>query len=166
MIRKLIIKLLLLMCTVSFGEPEEISEVAPVQPEEKVQVFEVTPDDLEGEAYYDSLELMAVCVEAEAGNQSLFGKRLVAAVILNRVEDKTGEWPDTIEEVITQENQFSTYWDGSMDEVCEPSEESILAVQMELEERSYPGIYYFTSEGWSEYGTRWKKVEDHYFSKK
>lgn len=164
--REMIVRLLLLICTVSFGEPEEIPEVAPVQQEEISQVYEVTPDDLESETYYDSLELMAICVEAEAGNQSLFGKRLVAAVILNRVEDKTGEWPDTIEEVIMQENQFSTYWDGSMDEIYEPSEESFLAVQMELKERSYPGIYYFTSEGWSEYGTPWKKIEDHYFSKK
>lgn len=165
MMREFVTKLLLLVCTVSFGEPEELPEVAPVQPETE-QVFEVTPDDLESEAYYDSLEMLAVCVEAEAGNQSLLGKRLVAAVILNRVEDESGEWPDTIEEVITQKNQFSTYWDGAMDKVYEPSKESFLAVQMELEERSYPGIYYFTSEGYSEYGTPWKKVEDHYFSMK
>ena len=42
-----------------------------------------TPAEIEEEMYYDSLEMLAICVEAEAGNQSMEGKRLVAAVILN-----------------------------------------------------------------------------------
>lgn len=122
----------------------------------------VSHEKLEEEAYYDGLELLAVCVEAEAGNQDLDGKRMVADVILNRV-DHPG-WPDTITEVITQPYEFSSYWDGSMDRVWEPSEETFQAVQMELERRSWPGLYYFTSNGFSEYGTPWKKAGDHYFS--
>ena len=38
---------------------------------------EPTPDDIEEEMYWDSLELLACCVEAESGNQSEEGKRLV-----------------------------------------------------------------------------------------
>ena len=114
------------------------------------------------EAYYDSLELLAVCVEAEAGNQGMEGKRMVADVILNRVDHP--DWPDTITEVITQPYEFSSYWDGSMDKVWEPSEETFRAVQMELEARSWPELYYFTADGWSRYGTPWKKAGDHYFS--
>lgn len=121
-------------------------------------------EELEEESYYDSLELLAVCVEAEAGNQSLEGKRMVADVILNRVEDPG--WPDTIEGVITDPYEFSSYWDGSMDDVWEPSEETFRAVQMELEKRSWPGLYYFTSDGWPAYGRPWKKEGDHYFSTK
>lgn len=123
-----------------------------------------TESGLEEELYCDSLELLAICVQAEAGNQPLIGRQMVVDVILNRVDDP--DWPDTIEGVITQRNQFTSYWDGSMDRVREPDELTIRAVQMELNKRSYPGLYYFTAEGYSKYGTPWKKVGDHYFSTK
>lgn len=121
-------------------------------------------EEIGQENYYDSLELLAVCVEAEAGNQSLEGKRMVVDVILNRVDDQ--DWPDTITGVITQPGEFSSYWDGGMDNIWEPSQETFLAVQMELEGRSWPGLYYFTANGYGRYGTPWGKVGDHYFSTK
>lgn len=130
----------------------------------EAEEHEATPEELEEEAYYDSLELLAVCVEAEAGNQSLDGKRMVVDVILNRVDDP--DWPDTITEVISDPYEFSSYWDGGMDKVWEPSEETFRAVRMELETRSWPGIYYFTAGGYDAYGTPWKQVEGHYFSTK
>ena len=123
-----------------------------------------TESSLEEELYCDSLELLAICVQAEAGNQPLAGRRMVVDVILNRVDDP--DFPDTIEGVITQRYQFSSYWDGGMDRVREPDELTIRAVQMELERRSYPGLFYFTAEGYSRYGTPWQKVGDHYFSTK
>ena len=118
---------------------------------------------VEEEGYFDDLELMAACVEAEAGNQGLVGKRMVADVILNRVEDP--DWPNTIEGVITQKYQFSTYWNGAMDSVS-ISDETFEACKMELKERGWPGIYYFTAGGYGEYGTPWRKVGDHYFCTK
>lgn len=148
-------------------------EIAPVQQEARVEekavvhkeICEtVTAAEQEQENYYDNLELLAICVEAEAGNQSLEGKRMVASVILNRVDDK--DFPDTVEGVISQKGQFASYWDGGMDRITEPSEETILAVQMEVVERGWQGLIYFTAEGFSEYGTPWKKVGDHYFSTK
>lgn len=126
--------------------------------------YEMSPEELAEEAYYDSLELLAVCVEAEAGNQPLLGKRMVVDVILNRVD--APEWPDTITGVITDPYEFSTYWDGAMDRVWEPSEETFQAVRMELEHRTYPDLFYFTAGRYSDYGTPWKKVGDHYFSTK
>ena len=123
-----------------------------------------TEDELAEELYCDSLELLAICVQAEAGNQPLIGRRMVVDVILNRVDDK--DWPDTIEGVITQRYQFTSYWDGGMDRVYEPDELTIKAVQMELEKRSYPGLYYFTAGGYGKHGTPWKKVGDHYFCTK
>lgn len=129
-------------------------------PEYRLIIIE--PDDLEQEAYYDSLELLAICIEAEAGNQPLDGRRMVADVILNRVDNP--DFPDTIEGVISQPYHFSSYWDGGMDKVTEPSELTIKAVQMELQERSYPGLLYFKEGAYSEYGTPWRKVGDHYFS--
>ena len=54
-------------------------------------------DELAEELYCDSLELLAICVQAEAGNQPLIGRRMVADVILNRVDDP--DWPDTIKKL-------------------------------------------------------------------
>lgn len=123
-----------------------------------------TEDELKEELYCDSLEMLAICVQAEAGGQSLTGRRMVADVISNRVDDP--DWPDTIEGVITERNQFTSYWDGGMDKDKEPDELTIKAVQMELKQRSWPGLYYFTAGGYGKYGTPWKKVGDHYFCTK
>lgn len=131
--------------------------------EEIETIEEVTEVDLETEYYYDSLELLAICVEAEAGNQGLEGKRLVADVILNRVNDP--DFPNSIEDVITQPYHFSSYWDGAMDRV-EPTEETYKAITMELEKISNPSILFFTAGGYGKYGTPWKQVGDHYFCTK
>lgn len=143
-------------------EPEAAGiETAKQEPKESTLIQE---EDLKAEEEMDELELLAICVEAEAGNQELEGKRLVVDVILNRVDDP--DFPDSIEGVISQPFHFSGYWDGGMDRVTEPSEETFKAVQMELEERGWPGVMYFTAEDWPEYGTPWKQVGDHYFNTK
>lgn len=139
------------------GVFNKITPVAPVQ---------LDLVDIEEEEYWDDLELLAICVEAEAGNQGLQGKRLVVDVILNRAEDHSGQWPDTISGVISQKNQFTSYWDGNMAGIWEPSEETYRAVRMEVEQRAYPGIYYFREGEWPGCGTPWKKVGAHYFSTK
>ena len=150
------------------GVFDQIAPGAPVQQPETTlgKEYTVHPIDIAEEEYWDSLELLAICVEAEAGNQSLEGKRLVVDVILNRAEDHSGEWPDTIAGVISQKNQFTSYWDGGMADIWEPSEETYQAVKMEVEQRGYPGIYYFREGQWSDYGTPWRKTGAHYFSKK
>lgn len=153
-------------------EPLATSQVSQDQiiPIEEATVYNITtenayfvaePVPVSTEAGMSDLDLIAACVEAEAGNQDLTGKRLVADVILNRV-DAEG-FPDTIEGVISQPRHFASYWNGVMDK-AEPSEETFQAVRMEMEERSYPGLLYFDSEGYLPYGTPWKKVGDHYFS--
>lgn len=109
----------------------------------------------------DDLELLAACVEAEAGNQSLYGKRLVADVILNRVDSDV--FPDTISGVISQPGQFSVYSNGVLQKT-EPSEETYTAIYMELEERSYPSLMFFNCGGFLPYGEPWRQVGDHYFS--
>lgn len=115
------------------------------------------------EDYYNSVELMAKVVEAEAGNQGLLGKRMVADVILNRVRDE--EFPDTIIDVIFEKNAFAVI-DNGMYEQVEVSEETWTAVWMELKEVSYPGLFYFCSTGYHKYGTPWNKIGDHYFNTK
>lgn len=155
------------------------AEVVPVQPEEPEAVTENSTKIIN---YYisantaiinqteksatlipedDDLELMAACVEAEAGNQSLYGKRLVADVILNRVDSEV--FPDTISGVISQPGQFSVYSNGRLDK-AEPSEETYEAIYMELEERSYPSLMFFSCGDFLPYGEPWRQVGAHYFS--
>lgn len=116
-------------------------------------VTEMTQEMIDEEMYYDSLELLATCVEAEAANQGLEGKRLVAAVILNRVDSP--DFPDSITDVITQPYHFTSYWDGAMAR-AEPTQETFEAVRLELEHRSNTEILYFTAGEWPNYGTHWK----------
>ena len=125
-------------------------------------VTEMTQEMIEEEMYFDSLELLATCVEAEAANQGLEGKRLVVDVILNRVDSTL--FPDNITDVITQPYHFTSYWDGRMEKIV-PTEETFEAVRLELEHRSNQEILYFTAGEWPEYGTHWKQVGDHYFCK-
>lgn len=118
----------------------------------------ISPED----DFYNTIDMMARCVEEEAGNQGLEGKRLVASVIINRT--KYPDFPDTIQEVIADPGQFTVYHNGSMEE-SEPTDETWEAVIMEVMEVSYPGLIYFSAEGHLPYGTPWKKVGDHYFNK-
>ena len=111
----------------------------------------------------EELDILLRCVEAEAGNQSLEGRQLVADVILNRVKD--GKWPDTITEVIKKPYEFESYWNGAMARVI-VSDLTRQAVELELEEIGYPGLFYFTAGRYNKWGTPWKQVGDHYFSTK
>lgn len=137
-------------------------DAAPVRMETAISA-----EELEEELYNDSLELLACCVEAEAGNQGMEGKRLVADVILNRVDHPA--YPDNIWDVIMQSYagvyQFSVVSDGRIFR-ADPSEETFLVVQEELACRTSLAALFFTAEKWPEYGTPWKKVGDHYFNTK
>lgn len=148
-----------------FEQFNEHVEIAESDTELKVnfQNYEMTEEELAEEAYYDSLELLALCIEAEAGNQGLIGKKYVCDVVLNRVDD--ADYPDNITDVILQQNQFSVVLDGRIWEV-EPTEETFQAVREELEARTNYDVLFFSCEGYSKYGTDWKKIGDHYFSTK
>lgn len=58
-------------------------------------------------------KLLMKIAQAEAGNQGEEGMWLVMSVVMNRVE--SADYPDTIEEVIFQESQFSSVADGNFD---------------------------------------------------
>ena len=141
----------------------------PVQHEAafEVQIMKAEPEiELEvetmTEGFDKQIDLLARCVEAEAGNQSLLGKRLVCDVILNRVSSEA--FPDGIEAVINQPGQFGVVSNGAIDKAV-PSEETIQAVMTELNERIDDGVLYFQTGGYSKFGTPFDKVGDHYFSK-
>ena len=60
-------------------------------------------------SYRDAQMLMRIA-EAEAGNQGKNGMKIVMMVVLNRVADEA--FPNTVEEVIFQANQFQPVSDG------------------------------------------------------
>lgn len=149
---------------------EQVQQIVSVKSEEEYapqmpNYYEVvsTEDWIAEEIAADELELIALCVEAEAGNQNILGKELVAAVILNRVDDK--DFPNTITEVITQPKQFTSYWNGAMDRVS-PADSTFRAVEMELQNRIHKNVFYFNTGDYSRYGKPWEKIGDHYFSEK
>ena len=148
---------------IEFKTIDEImaENVEPTIESNEVDVVALPDEDEWTEEFCDSLEILACCVEAEAGNQDFLGKRLVADVILNRVE--SDRFPDTIEEVISQKYHFTTYWDGTIDNVI-PSDETFEAVQMELYgERYDPNILFFTAGNYNTYCTPAYRHQDHYF---
>ena len=126
-------------------------------------VTELTEEDIKEIEYYDSLELLAICVEAEAGNQDFYGKCLVVDVILNRVD--SDRFPNDITSVITQDYQFSSVTDGNMDKVWEPSEETYKAVKSELMDRTDYEVLFFTEGRYNPYCIPMFKYGAHYFGR-
>lgn len=122
------------------------------------------PEDKACEEYWDSLELLAAVVEAEAGNQDLTGKRLVVDVVLNRVDSPL--FPDNIVDVLEQELQFTTMHNGAVEEAgWHMQEDDYKAVMMEISgERLDYDIYFFTAGEYNSCGRPAYIHGDHYFS--
>lgn len=117
------------------------------------------------EAEYKTLiadiDIFERCVQAEAGNQGLYGKCLVAAVILNRVD--SDKFPNTISEVINERGQFAVVWNKSIDRV-EVDDETKTACRIALRNRcNYEILYFNNSDDVS--GKFCFKYKDHWFGK-
>ena len=136
------------------GEPKVLEEIPEEVPVESVE-------DLEAELWCDSLEYLAMCVEAEAGNQSELGKRLVCDTVLNRFD--SGKY-ETLYDVINEENQYSVVSDGRIFEVI-PAESTYRVVAEELENRTNTEVLYFRTKHYHEFGTPLFVEGAHYFSK-
>lgn len=171
----LVVCLVLVFVVIDLSEPEcaevlptptYINKVIAAEPKiVTVDMMEETPDDLEVELWTDSLEYLACCVEAEAGNQSELGKRLVCDTILNRFD--SGKY-ETMYDVINEENngvyQYSVVGDGSIFKVT-PTEETYRIVAEEVENRTNTEVLYFRTKHYHTFGTPLFKEDDHYFSK-
>ena len=128
-----------------------------------IPVTDLTEEDIKEMDYWGELELLAAVVEAEAGNQDMTGKRLVVDVVLNRVDSPL--FPDTITEVLEQPGQFSTMWNGAVEDAgWHMQEDDYTAVMMEVTGvRLAYDIYYFPA---GEYNASCKPAYihgDHFF---
>lgn len=115
-------------------EPETPPE-EPDIPEEEVRPFDE-----------DEIKLIAKLVEAEAGNQSELGKRLVIDTVLNRVDHPN--FPAT---------------SGAID-LYTATEENIRLDEEEIERRTESEVVYFQGGGYPSYGVPLYCIGDHYFS--
>lgn len=132
-----------------------------IEIKELTYVEDPTEEEIAEEIRFGEMELIAQLVMAEAGNQDLTGKRYVVDVVLNRVD--SDDFPDTVEEVIFQKNQFSVIENGAFDEAgWTITEECYEAVELEYEERLNYDILYF-SRGQSKYASNHFKHQDHWF---
>ncbi len=85
-----------------------------------------------GDEYYDedAVFWLSRIIFAESGNQPLEGKMAVGSVVMNRVASPI--FPDTIQGVLSQKNQFSPYRNGALANRV-PNEPSIIAAKLVLE---------------------------------
>lgn len=119
-----------------------------------------TEEDLVEEDKLGDMELLSQLVQCEAGNQDLTGMRLVADVVLNRVDSP--KFPNTIREVIYQPGQFEVVRNGMLDDAAwEISDNAFKAVDMAFHQgRIDPGILYFSTHpvnghGFWKHGAHW-----------
>lgn len=183
MIFSIILYITLMICAICEAKAEKESEIiyveaipietevyitsAPIQEAKSAEesIEEIIEEELEAELWNDSLEYLALCVEAEAGNQTELGKRLVCDVVLNRYD--SGKY-ETLYDVINEEHkgvyQFSVVQDGRIFEVI-PAESTYRIVAEELENRTNTEVLYFRTEYYHTFGTPLFQEDDHYFSK-
>lgn len=140
----------------SRAEAKEIKEVHFLNIPEEESTEEVIEEPT---VLYDSIDMLARCVEAEAGNQGLLGKRLVVDVILNRVDDP--RFPNDVASVISARGQFAVY--PYMMQRVTVSQETLDAIVLELERRTDSRILYFNTRHFKSWYTAAYQCGDHFF---
>ena len=110
-----------------------------IEPENSYPRFSYSKDWGAEDSY-----LLAKIAMAEAEGESIQGKTLVILVVLNRVHN--ADFPNTIQDVIFEENQFTPVINGRFDKV-EPDADCWEAVQvvMEAQYDYSDGALYFES---------------------
>ena len=99
----------------------------------------VQENQMSEDEYYTLLHI----VEAEATGGDVMSKMIVAGVVLNRVRDS--HFPDTIYEVVWQENQFQPTADGRIYS-CTVTDSTVEAVERVLqgEDHSQGALFFFS----------------------
>ena len=139
---------------------EEVMMTTVSEATEEEQEELLAPYDIFGIDEYEYY-LLSHIVEAEAGNQGIDGKRLVVDVVFNRV--MSDQFPNSVEEVLTQDEQFTTYINGAY-ELVEPSEDTHEAIAIEYDYIRNTDVYFFRTDHYHSFGKPLFVEEDHYFS--
>lgn len=109
----------------------------------------------------EQLDLLERCVMAEGGGESYDCQVAIACVIINRViSDK---YPDSIDGVIKQKGQFSTW--PKMIKRMVPTNEVKQAVREALTSEAIPeNVLYFRASRYHKWGSRYCRIDNTYFS--
>lgn len=116
----------------------------------------------------DEKKALEKIVEAEASGQDIYGKMLVAAVVLNRKNNS--HYPDTVSGVVHQHSgdtyQFAPIKNGSFDK-AKPSDSTKEAVGRVLEGEDYSegALYFFHRAGTTKEKASWFDNKLHYLFK-
>lgn len=96
----------------------------------------------------DEFELFKALVFCEAGGESYEGQVAVAAVVLNRVRDDSGIFPDDITGVISQSGQFEPFPDKVYNTTSDQKKKVASAVSAALEgnDPTSGALYFFNPE--------------------
>lgn len=130
--------------------------------EEQEKILVYTSDSFET-ITFEEFDMISQIIMAEAEGEDWEAQWYIACVILNRVESNL--FPDSIEEVIFQEKQFSCVWNGRYDRVI-PNDSCMEALQYALDTERIPNdVYYFTSNGYLDNTEPYMQVDDMYFSR-
>jgi N-acetylmuramoyl-L-alanine amidase len=144
----------------SIAENAENEQLASSEKKQKKTTKESTAALPYDRSCYSGKEIRILekIVEAEAGDQSVKGRMMVADVVLNRVSSK--EFPDTIKEVVFQKTdsvyQFSPIKDGRYFNVT-VSAKTKKAVQkaFESEDITDGALYFMSRSGSSKKNIAW-----------
>lgn len=118
---------------------------------------EIEIKDIEQEIYTDEeIELLARAVMSEASILPYHGKIAIVAVIANRV--KSDKFPNTIEEVLYQANQFSLAYNG------DPTEECYNAIYDYVESGWPEDMFYFSSGAPHSFGYEYCHIGNTFFN--
>lgn len=115
----------------------------------------------------NELELFSAVVEAESDRgedtASYEGRVLIALTILNRVN--SSQWPDSIEGVIKQQNQYEAYYNGSYLSAgrSQLADAAIIEACQMLEDGSAPNVIYFNCIGYNYLGVPYCYKGGNYF---
>ena len=111
-------------------------------------------------------ELFSRLVHAEAKGEPYEGKVAVAAVVLNRVHDDA--FPDTISEVIYQDNQFSPVDDGSINQPADEDSKKAVNEALAIQGYTYDQLYFYnpsiSDSKWMRTLKVTKIIGGHYFA--
>lgn len=147
--------------TIQSVQESDISETVTVIPMVAEEVSVEPEEELaEPLATQEEIELLALCVMAEAEGECEYGQRLVIDVVLNRVDDP--HFPDTIYDVIYQKNQFAGMY-GDRITRCYVKDELVQLVKEELENRTNEDVVFFRTGHYHSYGVPMFQVGAHYF---
>jgi N-acetylmuramoyl-L-alanine amidase len=147
----------LLFCAISVKVLAGGNITAPKPEPEYPNLFDNSYDLSESE-----IDLLAAITYYEANTEDMTGKRLVVAVVLNRVDSEF--FPDNLTDVLSAPGQFSTYKNAVKMKDTDIPIDCYGAVLAELEERTDSEPLYFSSEGYNG-KTHLYKHGNHYFSK-